>query len=310
MFIQTIGSKQVVYVDDYLSDYMEVADEFGMIENGQLAPYVVKSDTPYVNEFGISRPSIRLDGRTVDVHVVNNYVKAADCTPGSLVTALNTFPASSRITISGFPFVSRFYLNAAHDLTILDSAKRKFSLSQYGRKDLKGIYNMMVHLGDNNGKLYEPVIARYVYTSYQMPKHRQLVGYFDLGQYLSVIKDHRYEELFMTLGKNKTLAFVELKESAPIVKLTGVVNNVAMLTLQNIEGTYDAKKLNDFNPYVILTRRPLVIKTMKFPWTKVKFDKVDVFMTPIMSLSDAWESLEGGINLLTLPTGNAQNLRF
>ena len=310
MYIQSLGSKQVVYVDKYMTDYMAVAEEFGMVEDGQLASYVNMSETPYVNEFGISRPSVRLDGRTVDVHVVDNYVKAADCTPGSLATALNTFPASSRLTISGYPFVSRFYWYPSYGKVIVDSAQRRLSLRQYGRKDLKGIYDLMVHLGDNNGKLYEPVIARYVYTSYQMPKHRQLVGYFDLGQYLAVMKDRRYEELFMTMGQNKTLAFVELKESAPIVKLTGVENNIAMLTLQNIAGTYDAKKLNDFKPHVILTRRPLVIKTMKFPWTKVHFDKVDVFMTPIMSLSDAWETLEGGINLLSLPTGNVQNLRF
>lgn len=310
MLLQSIGSTQLVYVNNYLTDYMEVAEEFGMVENGQLASYVVKTEEPYVNEYGFSMPSIRLDGRTVRINVVNDSITAADNTVGSLVKVLNTFPANSRMTISGYTFVSRFYWGPEMGQTVIDVGKRKFSLRKYGRKDLKGIYNMMVHLGDNNGKLYEPVIARYVYTSYQMPKHRQLVGYFDLGRYLDVINDRRYEELFMTLGKNLTLAFIEVKPTAPIVKVTGVVDNCAILSLQNIEGTYDAKKLNEFKPHVILTRRPLVIKDMKFPWTKVKFDKVDVFMTPIMSLSDAWESLEGGINLLSLPTGNDKNLRF
>lgn len=310
MLLQSVGSKQIVYVNNYLTDYMSVAEEFGMIDNGELASYVVKSDEPYINSFGIERPSIRLNGRTVDVHVVDDTVAATESTAGALSVALNTFPVNSRLTLNGYPFVSRFYWSASNRHCIYDSVKRCFSVRTYGRKDLKGIYNLMVHLGDNNGKLYEPVIARYVYTSYQMPKHRQLVGYFDLGEYFSVIRDRRYEDMFMTMGRSNSLSYVELKTSAPIVKVTNVVDNCAMLTLQNIEGSYDAKKLNEFKPHVILTRRPLVIKTMKFPWTKVHFDKVDVFMTPIMSLSDAWESLEGGINLLSLPTGKTKNLRF
>lgn len=310
MLLQTVGSKQIVYVNNYKTDYMSVAEEFGMIEDGQLASYVIQTDEPYINSFGISRPSIRFNGRTVDVHVIDDSVTATAPTADALTVALNSFPVDSRLTISGYPFVSKFIWYPAQKQTIYDSVHRGFSVRKFGRKDLKGIYNMMVHLGDNNGKLYEPIIARYVYTSYQMPKHRQLIGYFDLGEYLSVIKDHRYVDLFMTMGRSNSLAYVELKSSSPVVKVTSVVNNCAILSLQNIEGTYDAKKLNEFKPHVILSRRPLVIKTMKFPWTKVKFDKVDVFMTPIMSLSDAWESLEGGINLLSLPTGNAKNLRF
>lgn len=311
MFVQIVGSKQLVYVKDRTLDYMSVADEFGMATNGSLDDHVVKTEEPYVNKMGVSIPSIRLHGRTVDIHVVNDTVTAADSSPGALTRALNSFPEDSSLTISGFTFVSKFSWYETWALTIVDSAQRKFSLREYGRKDLKGIYNLMTHLGDNNGKLYEPVIARYVYTSYQMPKHRSLVGYFDLGEYLAVIRDRRYEELFMTNGRGKTLAFVELKSNVPpSVKITGVVDNRAILSLINISGTYDAKKLSEFKPYVIVTRQPLKINSMRFPWTKVKFDKVDVFMTPIMSLSDAWETLEGGINLLSPAKGNDQNLRF
>lgn len=310
MLVQTVGSKQLVYVNNYKTDYLLVADTFGMLETGSLASYVVKTEEPYINAFGKSIPAIRLNGRTVDIYVINDSITVPEPTASALCDTLNYFPNDSKLVLSGYPFVSKFSWYPAFGHSVADSAKRVFSLRKYGRKDLRGIYDMMVHLGDDNGKLYEPVIARYVYTSYQMPRHRQLVGYFDLGEYLSVIRDRRYEELFMSIGRSHALAIVELKTTLPIVKVTNVVNNCANLELRNIEGTYDAKKLNDFKPHVILTRRPLKISTLKFPWTKVHFDKVDVFMTPVMSLPDVWESLEGGINLLSLPTGNDQNLRF
>ena len=39
MLLQSGGSKQIVYVNNYLTDYMSVAEEFGMIDNGELASY-------------------------------------------------------------------------------------------------------------------------------------------------------------------------------------------------------------------------------------------------------------------------------
>lgn len=312
MLIQTVGAKQLVYVGDYKLGYMEVAAEFGMLENGVLASYVRKTDEPYVNQFGVHVPSVHLNGRTVDIHVVNDSIRANGVKGADIAAALNYFPNDSQMTLGGFTFVSKFSANnGPSDFSVRDSVNRVFSTRVNNRKDLRGIYNMMVHLSDNNGKLYEPVIARYVYTSYQMPRHRQLVGYFDLGEYLAVIQDRRYGELFKSTSRSNALVIVECKENVnPLIKVTNVVNNCAKLEMLDIAGTYDAKKLNEFKPIVVLTRRPLTIKTMKFPWSKVKFDGVDVFMTPLMSLADAWETLEGGINLLSLPTGNAKNLRF
>jgi hypothetical protein len=50
---------------------------------------------------------------------------------------------------------------------------------------------------------------------------------------------------------------------------------------------------------VVLSLTPLKIRQMTFPVQKVKFDHTWVFMTPMM-MNDmgAWESLQGGLNLL------------
>jgi hypothetical protein len=45
----------------------------------------------------------------------------------------------------------------------------------------------------------------------------------------------------------------------------------------------------------------LKIKDAKFPWCKVRFDHTDVFMTPLMSKEDAWKTLQGGLDLLSVP---------
>ena len=308
MFLQTVGNKVIVYVGNHALDYMSVADEFGMLEQGQLASYVHMSNEPYVNKFGYSVPSVHLNGKTVDIYVVDDTVKMNGTDADAFQKALNMFPPDSRIMLNGHTFVSKF---RAESGVLRDVAGRVISFQQHKRKDLKNIYGLMTHLGDNNGRLYEPVITRFVFTSYQMPRHRQLVGYFDLEKYLFAINSPLRSQMFSRPKPNdKALVYVECKPVPPSVTVTNVVNNCAELEIRGLEGSYDAKKLNEFQPYIILTRRPLEIKTMKFPWTKVHFDKVDVFMTPIMSLADAWESLEGGIDLLAPPTGNAKNLVF
>ena len=154
-----------------------------------------------MNKNGVSMPSIRLRGRTVDLHVVNNAIRLASCEPEDFVKALNYFPPDSRVTMNDHTFVSKFHSSGR---AVYDCVNRSFSLRTYGKKDLKGIYGLMTSLGDNNGKLYEPVIARYVYTSYNMPRHRQLVGYFDLGEYMAVIKDPRRSFFPNVSEKTKT----------------------------------------------------------------------------------------------------------
>lgn len=308
MLIQTVGQKVLAYVENRNRDYMSVADEFGMVDHNSLADYVSLDYLPYVNQLGVSVPSVHLNGRTVDIHVVDDSVTASNTSASAIANALNYFPQNSKLELCGFSFTSKFKFNA--ETLVSDSTGKSFSMRQYGKKDLKGIYGLMTSLGDNNGKLYEPLLARYVYTSYQMPRHRQLVGYFNLGTYLNVIRDKRYGELFTNMGHSKSLVYLECRNTPPVVRITGVDDGQAILKLDNIEGVYDAKKLNEFEPYVIMTRRPLKIKDMRFPWTKVHFDKVDVFMTPLMSLSDAWESLEGGINLLSELPNKLKNTVF
>jgi len=307
MLVQLVGDRQLVYVGNYATDYMSVANEFGMVENGRISSHVEILNEPYVNRNGVSMPSVRLRGRTVDLHVVNDSVRLDTCSPEDFARALNYFPPDSRVEMNGHIFVSKF---RSSNKSVYDSVNRSFSLKEYGKKDLKGIYGLMTSLGDNNGKLYEPVIARYVYTSYNMPRHRQLVGYFDLGEYLAIVRDPRKGFFPKSRQDLKTLVYVECKPEPPTVKIKNVVDNCAVLDILGLEGTYDAQKLNDFKPYIIVTRRPLKIKDMKFRWTKVTFDKVDVFLTPIMSLSDAWETLEGGLDLLSLPPKNAPKQVF
>lgn len=309
MIVQGVGDgKNIVYVANRLEEFSKVAEAFGMAENGRLAPYVEVSSENYVNSCGVGMPAVRLKGRTVDLYVVNDTVETDPDDGESIARALNYFPKESRLVMSGHTFVSKF---RGDYLSVYDCMGRSFSVRKDQKNDLRGIYGLMTSLGDNNGKLYEPVIARYVYTSYNMPRHRQLVGYFDLGEYLKVIRDSRRSLFYNVRSMEKTLVYVECKPSVrPSVRVTSVVGDCAVLEIVGIEGTYDAKKLNEFKPYVIVTRRPLKIKEMKFPWTKVSFDKVDVFLTPIMTLSDAWETLEGGLDLLSIPPKNAPKQVF
>ena len=298
MILQNVGEKQLVYVKDYQKDYLDVAREFGMLKpDGTLESYAQMNYDPYHNGNGIAMPSVHLVGKTVNIHVVNDTIQAKGVTYQELVDALNYFPPDSHIDFAGHTFVSRFKKGNNYSV-IADSAKREFSISD-NRKDLRGIHDLMNHLDLNNGKLFEPVIARYVYTSREMPKHMPLVGYFDLEEYLRVIRDDRSRLFNMT--RTHALVNLEFGPVNPCFTITAVKNNYAILTSKNIVGAYDINKIKEMKPLVILSRRPLKIRTMTFPWSKVTFDKTTVFMTPIMSMRDAWETLQGGLDLLSAP---------
>lgn len=297
MILQHVGAAQLVYVSDYTRDYKDVAKMFGMLdENGNPHAYVTIKQEPYMNKIGVSVPSYHLEGKTVNVYVVNDTYKADSSTAEGIAKAMNYFPPDSRYSTCGYDFVSKF---RAIPNVIYDSSNRSISLNADNHKDLRGIYDLMMNLGVNNGKLFEPIIARYVYTSREMPRSMPLVGYCNLSEYLRIVRDSR-SELFYK-GRTKSLVLMTLKpDITPSVKIIGVKNNCAVLDVVGIKEVFDCRKVNSLEPLVIFTKSPLTIRTMKFPWTKVVFDKTNVFMTPIIAKEDAWETLQGGIDLLSV----------
>lgn len=300
MLLQNIGEKQLVYVKDYTKDYLAVAKEFGMLKSdGTFESYIQQNRDPFHNGNGVVMPSVHLVGKTVNIHVVNDTIQAKGMLQEDLVAALNYFPPDTHIEFAGHTFVSKFHPGNSSKV-FTDDAKRVISISS-NRKDLKGIYELMAHLDANNGKLFEPVIARFVYTSREMPKTMPLVGYFELEEYLRVLRDDRRHMFDMV--RTNAIVNLEFGEVNPSFTVTSIKNNYAVLTSKNIVGAYDMKKIKEMKPLVIVARRPLKIRTMTFPWSKVKFDGTTVFMMPIISMRDAWESLQGGIDLLSAPPG-------
>jgi len=297
MLIQQVGDRQIVYVPNYKTDFMAVAQEFGMVDDfGNFQNYVRHTEETYVNPYGISMPSHHFVGKTVNMFIVDDHVEAKSNTASDIVNALNYFPGDSRFSVAGHTFTAKFKGDRDY---IRDAANRSLTINGNMKKDLAKIHDIMTHLGLNNGKLFEPVITRYVYTSREMPPRMPLVGYFDLEMYLRVISDPSAVAFYQQ--NSNLLVYLELGTARVGVKLTNIVKDCCELEFANLKGAYDLKKMAEFKPVVVLTTKPLVIKDMKFPWTKVRFDKTDVFMTPLMSKMDAWETLQGGVDLLSVP---------
>lgn len=297
MLIQQVGDRQIVYVSDYKSEYMDVAKEFGMVDEfGHFHDYVQGKEEGYRNSNGIMMPAFHLIGKTVNLFIVNDHIEAKSNNVQDIVDALNYFPEDSRFTIAGHTFVSKFKNDHGY---LRDVAKRGISMRNGCKKDLAKIHDLMTHLNLNNGKLFEPVIARYVYTSREMPRYMHLVGYFDLEKYLRIISDPSAAAFNHTGGD--LLVYFDMGTKLFSVKVTNVVKDCCELEITGPKAMYDLKKMADFKPLVVLTKTPLRIKDAKFPWVKVRFDRTDVFMTPLMSKEDAWETLQGGLDLLSIP---------
>ena len=297
MLIQQVGDRQIVYVSDYKSEYMDVAKEFGMVDDfGQFHNYVQGKEESYRNANGIMMPAFHLIGKTVNLFIVNDHIEARSNTVQDIANALNYFPEDSRFTVAGHTFVSKFSTDNGY---LRDVAKRGITIKGGLKKDLAKIHDLMTHLDLNNGKLFEPVIARYVYTSREMPKRMHLVGYFDLEQYLRVISNPAAEAFNHKSGE--LLIYMDLGTNPVSVKVRNIVKDCCELEITGPKGMYDLKKMAEFKPLVVLTKTPLKIKDAKFPWCKVRFDHTDVFMTPLLSKEDAWKTLQGGLDLLSVP---------
>ncbi len=297
MLIQQIADKQLVYVRDYKTEYKDVAEEFGMLdETGAFNKYVRISEENYINKNGIAMPAFHIVGKTVNVYVVNDRVEAESNDAEGIAKALNYFPPDSRFNVGDHVFVSKFSTKTG---ILKDSVQRGISVKSGYKKDLSKIYDLMMHLDLNNGKLFEPVIARYVYTDREMPSRMRLVGYFDLEKYLRVLRDPKADYFHHQSGD--LLAYFEMGDKKFAATVVKVARECCILEISGPKGIYDLDKMKEFHPLVVLSKSPLKIKEARFPWFKVKFDHTDVFMTPLMSKMDAWKSLQGALDLLSLP---------
>lgn len=297
MILQHVGNKQLVYVKDYKADYMDVAKEFGMLDNaGHPLPHVVIESDTYKNDNGIAMPAYRLNGRTVDLYVVNDSIVAKSTGVRDIAEALNYFPSGSRLPECGFTFVSPFRYESIY--LMMDSNKQAISFNAEAHKDIRGIFDIMTHLDLNNGKLFEPVIARYYELNTHMPKNLPLVGYINLEEYLKVLRDDR-RNLFLHNKNGKYSVLVKSNGHPPRFSVTMIQQNCAVLSVQGWPEVLNSNKVNSFDPFIVFCRRPFELGDAKLPWSKVYFANSTIFMHPVMSKNDVWASLKGGKDLLT-----------
>lgn len=297
MILQTIGDRHLIYTGNPDADYLEIGKSFGMTDpaTNQLNSYVEKSTIPYVNSNGVSMQNVTLKGKTVTLTLVKDTQVVNSRQSVDIANALNYFPNAS-LKLLNYSYMGKFSHTGSG--TVTDKLKNGFTVSDMLVKDLGAIYDLMTHLDLNNGKLFEPLIARYVYATRQISRRRlKIVGYFDLEEYLRIMKDDR-KLMFNRVTDSKSRVYIKLGDHPLKISVQSVVNGYANLVLDGQKEILDLQKANSFRPFVIMTLSPLQISSMKFPWSKVMFENTPVFMTPLMTSPNAWGTLQGGVDLL------------
>lgn len=296
MIVQPIGAdKQLIYVSNYETDYKTIGSMLGICSmDGTPQNYATVRKSGFTNSNGVRMPAWELGGKTMTAYVVNDHSEPFRDAVG-MVNALNYFHRPTFI-FEKFSFTGKFSTTSPY--MVYDSMHRGISLNEYNVKDLRGIHGIMTNLGVNNGKLFEPLIARYVYSCRQVSRKRlQVTGYFDLEEYLRTIHDDS-SKLF-TVGHTNALIYVETGNMTTI-NVSSVKDGVANVSIVGGKSILDMKRANAFKPYVIFSQSPLIIRNeMNFQWTRVTFDGMTIFMTPMMTKPDAWGTLQGGIDLLS-----------
>jgi hypothetical protein len=127
-----------------------------------------------------------------------------------------------------------------------------------------------------------------------------VIGCFDLEEYLAIIRDPS-TTMFHPVGTTSALVYVDPGESPGRVVLKEIAENGAcVLSLEGFRSVLDMKKVSEFRPIVIFSMKPFKLpESSMFPWHKLKYGKFSVFCTPMMSKTDMWKHVQGGVNLLS-----------
>jgi len=303
---QVATNTHLVYVDDYKTGWRDVGLRLGICrEDGMPNDGNYIMEARYYNSNGVWMPAMKLDGKSIEVYVVDGVVgNVRD--PNSLAEALNHFHVPT-LDFGNYKFSGKFSTVPSKPYMVYDKMRRGITFNENRLKDIHGIHDLMVRLDFDNGKFMEPLLSRYIYTVNQMPNKKNrgipVIGYFDLAEYLSIIRDPR-SAMFHPDGATAALMFIETAESPGRVVLQDIAENGSCrLSLEGFKSVLDVKKVNEFRPIVVLSMTPFKLpESSQFPWHKVTYGKFKVFCTPMMGKMDMWEHVQGGVNLLSRMT--------
>lgn len=303
---QVATNTHLVYVDDYKTGWKDVGLRLGICrEDGTPNEGTYIMEARYHNSNGVSMPAMKLDGKSIEVYVVDGVVGNVK-DPASLADALNHFHVPT-LDFGTYKFSGKFSTAPGKPNMVYDKMHRGITFNANRMKDLRGIHDLMVRIDFDDGKFMEPLLSRYIYTANQMPNKKNrgipVLGYFDLEEYLSIMRDPR-SAMFHTEGPTSALMFIETAETPGRVVLRDIAENGScMLALEGFKSVLDVKKANSFRPIVVLSMAPFKLpESSNFPWHKVTYGKFKVFCTPMMGKMDMWEHVQGGVNLLSRMT--------
>ena len=301
---QVDTTTHLVYVNNYKASWKAVGAKLGITDqNGVPYPGNIVCESSYLNSNNVKMPAIKLDGKSLTVYVVDGIINGVKDVP-TMLAALNHFHVPA-FEYGLNKFAGKFSSKSGQPYTIYDKLGRSISLNINGIKDIRGIYDLMVNLEFDNGKFMEPLIHRYVYTVKQMPSTKQrgipVVGYFDLEEYLRIMKDDRANLFTGNASRFNSLLVIEMNQTPGRIMLRDIaVNGTAMLLFDGFRNIIETKKVDAFRPIVVMTKTPFTLpETSHFPWHKIKYGKMTIFCTPMMSKLDMWEHVQGGVNLLS-----------
>lgn len=300
MILQHRGKTQVVYLPEIDAGHIVLGESMGLCDiYGKPEAHATIEKVKYTTDCDVTLDAWKMVGETVEVYVLPSRIPIKDGSASEMAKALNSFN-SPRYDFGKYVFTGKFTGDPTR-YTLKDKAGRKITTSADLMKDIPGIYNLMANLGADGGKLFEPVIARYMWTIWHLrgrPSKFQPVGYLDLHDYLCVIRDDRRNMFSRQNGH--ALINVQLGKK-PFVTVTGVDQNTnqAMLQLEDAV-VIDREKDRTFKPYVLVSNRPFDIhQELKFRWARVDFQGHAVFLIPVMSMSGTWTHMANMIDLLS-----------
>lgn len=297
-----------IYVENAARDYMSVAEQLGLCDAGKLKVYATAYPATIKNLSGLDMKCIVLSGYAETYYIIDDkcgiHIKNADYFDEkvfrTMLDAFN-FYDNAILELGGKRYYGPFkFANGKSYNNIIDTTGKCIMLSSTQHRDVEAINTLLSRLDYDNGKMYEPMISRYLNMLVDWRDKTTLpIGYFNFEHYLRIIKS-RALSLFssFTVPKTKPTVLVRTDGEPGYIKLKTIEGNLPVVTLTGKVDVIDLNKNNAYNPFVIVSLKPFSIGNTMFPWGCVKYRGTSVYLSPINCPEDSLKVLRASINLL------------
>ena len=313
IFYEPRENFRIIFTENKDSDFDEVLSELGYTKkNGNLFKYATVQKGTFVKLDGtnITLGANKVSAKGKDTYVVDKSYpfKCGKKYTGKFISTLNAFGSNYDVNIDGRKFSGMF--STSMDGAVKDKNSAILYLGGNSSTNVitPELTRFIYKMRQDNGNLLAPILRKYITTLHFTGKNRKLItGYAHLSTYLQLIKSPDVKLLKSLRENDGSISGLTLGAGKEDFLVTATVKGARDRKLFiDLEtplklSTPDGNNVNNPNPYVIFSTKPIKFNNENTPTFALSMGRQTIFVGIFIFEGDKYLSnLKGGMNLLKM----------